>query len=123
MLNRSRRASSVRACVVGGVIAPPPARCDDGVALHPADITPRQPPATEEESRPLRTAVKPDVAARSLDGQGTTGSMLDKTTIGWRGHGAHHIAPSRRRAVGGAGCGDQERPVGRSDAMHGVVGA
>src|SRR5665811_632315 len=47
VLSRSRLASTVRACVVGGVIAPPPARCDDGVALHPADSTPHQPPATE----------------------------------------------------------------------------
>src|SRR5665647_32720 len=45
VLKRPRRPSSVRVFVVGGVIAPPHARCDDGAALHQADSTPRHPPA------------------------------------------------------------------------------
>src|ERR1019366_6314974 len=61
VLNRSGRASSVRACVVGGVIASPPARCDDVVALHPAEGTPRQPPATEKESRTAGMQAHPRV--------------------------------------------------------------
>src|SRR5665648_333650 len=54
VLKRPRRPSSVRVFVVGGVIAPPHARCDDGVALHQADSTPRHPPAAEKSQQPGR---------------------------------------------------------------------